>query len=502
MTNDSSVHNPYALRSEDIAEPPTSLFGSLKHLGPGFILSASIVGSGELISTTVLGAKAGFVTLWVVIVSCLVKVALQLEFGKHAIYSGETTMEAFDKLPGAKIGRAHWSIWVWLGLMIPKQLQLAGIVGGVTQIMIIIAPIASEVPAGFATFFQNEPDLFNQAVWAVPLAISVALLVFRGYYKLLEKLSLVMIALFSVLTLVCVVMLQWTDEYAVTWGQVASGFTFELPKYALAAALGAFGITGVGGDEIMMYNYWLLEKGYAAKTGPRDDSEAWVRRAKGWIRVMYVDAFASMIVYTVVTAAFYLLGCAVLNRLDTVPEGYAMIRTLSSMYTETLGPWASGVFLAGAFIVLYSTLFSALAGWSRIFSDAFARIGMFDFENPTSRGRSIAILAWSFPTLWMILALFTSDPAWNVIVGGISTSVILLLVLAAALYFRYRRLPQQLTPSRLYDFALWISAVAILAVGAYWMYKGVHDYRERSEPRPAAATSLTEPGGRAEATPR
>lgn len=490
-----TAHNPYVLRPEDVADPPTTIVGSLKHLGPGFILSASIVGSGELISTTVLGAQAGFVTLWVIIVSCLVKVALQLEFGKHAIYSGETTMEAFDKLPGAKIGRAHWSIWVWLGLMIPKQLQLAGIVGGVTQIMIIIAPIFSDVPSGLAKFFENKPELFNQAVWAVPLAVSVALLVFRGYYRLLEKLSLVMIALFSLLTLVCVVMLQWTNEYALTWGQVASGFQFELPKYALAAALGAFGITGVGGDEIMMYNYWLLEKGYAAKTGPREDGEAWIRRAKGWIRVMYLDAFASMIVYTTVTAAFYLLGCAVLNRLDTVPEGYAMIRTLSAMYTETLGPWASDVFLAGAFIVLYSTLFSALAGWSRIFSDAFARIGMFDFNDPKSRGRSIAILAWAFPTIWMILALFTKNPAWNVILGGLSTCVILLLVLAAALFFRYRRLPSQLTPSRFYDVALWISSVAILAVGIYAAYMAVQDYREvqQESPSATAAVSAEEP---------
>lgn len=495
-----NARNPYVLSPEDIADPPATLLGSLRHLGPGFILSASIVGSGELISTTVLGAQAGFVTLWVVIVSCLVKVALQLEFGKHAIYSGETTMEAFDKLPGAKIGKAHWSIWVWLGLMLPKQLQLAGILGGVTQVLVIIAPLYRDVPTSVASFF-GEADVFNQAIWAVPIAVVVALLVFRGYYKLLEKLSLVMIALFSLLTLVCVVMLQWTD-YAVTWSQVGSGFTFHLPAYAIAAALGAFGITGVGGDEIMMYNYWLLEKGYAAKTGPRDDSEAWNRRARGWIRVMYFDALASMFVYTVVTAAFYLLGCAVLHARGEVPEGYGMIRTLSTMYTQTLGPWANGVFLAGAFIVLFSTLFSALAGWSRIFSDAFARIGLFDFDNPKSRGISIAVLAWCFPIVWAILALFTDKPAWNVILGGLSTCVILLLVLGAALYFRYRRLPQQLVPTRLYDVALWISAAAILAVGIYAMTTATRDYLQTREPDVPSQSQEALPASAAEVPPQ
>jgi manganese transport protein len=50
----------YLISDLRIKEPPTSFGEKLKFLGPGFILSASIVGSGELIATTTLGAKAGF----------------------------------------------------------------------------------------------------------------------------------------------------------------------------------------------------------------------------------------------------------------------------------------------------------------------------------------------------------------------------------------------------------------------------------------------------------
>jgi manganese transport protein len=46
-------------------------------LGPGFVLTASIVGSAELIATTALGAKAGYVALWVILLTCAVNVALQ-----------------------------------------------------------------------------------------------------------------------------------------------------------------------------------------------------------------------------------------------------------------------------------------------------------------------------------------------------------------------------------------------------------------------------------------
>ena len=104
-------YDPYTFSETAIKEPPTGFIKSLKYLGPGLVLSASIVGSGELIATTALGAQAGFITLWVIIVSCFVKVALQLEFGKHSINTGETTMIALNKLPGPRFKNVHWTIW-------------------------------------------------------------------------------------------------------------------------------------------------------------------------------------------------------------------------------------------------------------------------------------------------------------------------------------------------------------------------------------------------------
>src|SRR5690242_18946908 len=99
------------------------MLDKLKFLRPGFILSASIVGSGKLIATTVLGAKAGFAALWSIIVSCLVKVAVQLEFGRHAILTGKTAMDTFHQLPGPIWGRSRWSVWVIFFLQLLKIIQ-------------------------------------------------------------------------------------------------------------------------------------------------------------------------------------------------------------------------------------------------------------------------------------------------------------------------------------------------------------------------------------------
>ena len=444
--------NPYFLDEESIREAPTRWRDRLKELGPGFILSAAIVGSGELIATTTLGAEAGFATFWVVIISCLVKVTLQLEFGKHAIYSGETVMSAFNRLPGPRLKGTNWTVWTWLFIQIFKLLQVGGIVGGVAITLNIAFPQV------------------HDAIWALLAATLSALLIFKGYYRFIEKFSISMIGLFTLLTFASLYFLQYTS-FALSWENIAEGVKFSLPPASVGVAIAAFGITGVGGDEIMYYNYWCLEKGYARFAGPMDQSEAWLRRAKGWIRVMYMDALLSMLVYTIVTAAFYLLGAAVLHSSSLVPEGYEMVESLSRIYTETLGSWARSVYLFGALIVLFSTLFAALASWTRIFSDCFGQIGWIDFYDPAVRKKSIAILAWVFPFTWAILFIFIKLPVMMILIGGFVTSILLLIVVYAAFQFRFKRLPDSLKPSRFYDVALMVSALVIVAVGIYSIIK-------------------------------
>lgn len=456
--------NPYQIDGSQVENPPKSVTGKFRYLGPGLILSASIVGSGELIATTALGAKAGFVALWVILASCLVKVMCQIEFGRHAIHSGETTFQAFNRFPGPHFGKGNWSVWVWLTLMTIKPLQVGGIIGGVGIALNMLVP---SVPI---------------VIWVIITAPLVSLLIFRGWYTPIERLSIAMIGLFTLFTLACLIAIQ-TTPFAITWPDFLNGFdiTQKMSPEVLAVAIGAFGITGVGGDEIMMYNYWLLEKGYAAKTGPRDGSPEWLARAKGWIRVMYLDALLSMVVYTLMTVAFYLLGAAILNRQGLEPEGTAMITTLSRMYTDSVGPWAGPVFTIGAIFVLFSTLFSALAGWTRLYSDAFGAIGWIDFQDSRQRNRTIGILAWFFPVLWAILYFTFKEPVFMVLLGGTITSVILLLVVIGAIQFRFKRLPPELTPSRFYDFALIISIAAILALAGLAVKGSIDTFRSSGE---------------------
>ena len=302
--------------------------------------------------------------------------------------------------------------------------------------------------------------------FAVIVGIVVALMVFKGYYSFIEKVSVVLMLLFTAFTIVAVFMLQKTS-LAFTLDDVLEGVQFKLPAVAVGFAIAAFGLTGVGGDEIVAYNYWCLEKGYAQYTGPFEESDEWRQRAKGWIKVMNMDAVLSMVIYTLVTAAFYLLGAAVLYQRGEIPAGFEMIETLSLMYTGAYGNWAKSFFLFGSFMVLFSTLFSALAARTRIFSDLFGQIGWIDFFNLKQRKRTVAISAWVFPVLWIIALLWVKLPVIMVTIGGIITFFMLLIIVYAGLHFRYKQKQYGLESSKFYDIALWVSCIVIFMVGLY-----------------------------------
>ncbi len=435
--------------------PPAGLLGRVKFLGPGFILSASIVGSGELITTTTLGAQAGFTAFWVIVVSCLVKVPIQLEFGRRAILTGETPMQAFNRLPGIRAGKGHWSHWVVLILITLKVVQIGGILGATALVLHLLSPS------------------FPPTLWALVAAVLASALLARGYYRWIERISLVMVFSFTILTLLALLVVQFT-EYSFSAQEVWRGQDFTLSGSMVIVALGAFGITGVGSDEIIAYNYWCLEKGYAAYTGPQQNNADWLRRAGGWIRVMYLDAFVALVIYTSVTAAFYLLGASVLHARGEVPQGNEVIKTLSIIYTNTFGTGVRGAYLVGAFFVLFSSVFTTLALWTRLFHDVSVHLGWVDPRDLETRKRVIRLLTWTLPILWVLAYMFIQLPVLMILSGGVVGSLLLCLVAFAAICFRYRE-TRLLKTGRIYDVALWLSIVAIVAVALYSLLSLIPD---------------------------
>jgi Mn2+/Fe2+ NRAMP family transporter len=505
--------------------PPHTIGGIVRWLGPGMILAAAIVGSGELIATTKTGAQAGFYLLWLIIVGCVIKVFAQVEFGRYAISSGKGAMSAMNEVPGPR-WRVNWLLWYWLVMFVVSLGQLGGIVGGVGQALAMNAPIdgsfnrlldaqdawdaeagplrrqlrATEAAAlsdgelqvraaalerierGVESRLGPRPDWrsgprpywTDDVFWSALVTLATVAVLLVGRYSAIERLSTFMVAVFTAVTVFTVFALQYHAEWAVQWSDLREGLSFRLPpaleglsQWApLATALATFGIIGVGTNELITYPYWCLEKGYARFTGPRDDTPEWVERAHGWLRVMRCDAMASMLVYTFATIAFYLLGAAVLHRQNLDPAGNEMIRTLGEMYVPVFGAWAKWLFLFGAFAVLYSTFFVATAGHTRVAADAVRVFGAGARTGATRRWWTL-LFCVAFPLFALATNVLIRYPDRLVLASGVMQAIMLPMLAGATLYYRYRVCDRRILPGRLWDVMLWLSAAGMLVAGGW-----------------------------------
>lgn len=520
----------------DIQDPPSSAGGILRQIGPGLIIAANIVGSGELIMTTKTGASAGIVLLWLILLGCMVKVFVQLELGRFTISSGETTLTALNRVPGPRTRRINWVVLLWSVMALATIGQLGGIVGGVSEAASITLPIygdyreavrippaqrivdyaeaqatdpnsdalawvradldqvadgealleqASRVAAAATTEDRDAQmdaleqlmhrDTWDNRIWAVIIGLFTAVVLFVGRYRLIQNFSVVLVVSFTFITIGNVIALQWTP-YALDGAELMRGLSFGLPEGAdsIRTALATFGIIGVGASELVMYPYWCLEKGYAKSVGPKDDSDAWLARARGWIRVMKYDAFASMVIYTLSTAAFFLMGVAVLHEDGRNPDNHRLVATLAESYVPVFGNYGRLLLLIGAVAVLYSTYLVANASNSRVFADFTGVVGLTDPRlESRQRQRLVGALSFLLPLICVVVYLVVKAPLLLIIISGTCQSLLLPVLGLSSLYFRYRETDSRLKPGPLWDAALITSCVGMLIAGAWGVYKVV-----------------------------
>src|SRR5688572_27213809 len=193
-------------------------------LGPSIIIAAAVVGTGELVIAPRLGASVGLSALWLIILGCVVKVFLQEEIGRHTILTGESTLEAFNRVPG-RIGPMSWVVWCWIPLLFGGTLSMGGVLAGVVQsIGLLHAPLQGWALAGIIT-----------VITGVVLVL--------GRYGFIESACGLMVAGFTVMTLIALVLLQRT-EFAFSFDQILGGLQFKMPETGFGDAVAVFGVTG------------------------------------------------------------------------------------------------------------------------------------------------------------------------------------------------------------------------------------------------------------------
>ena len=434
---------------------PKTFKERLKFIGPSVIVTGSVVGSGSIVMTPLLGAAAGFLLLWWLLLSMWSKPIIQAEISRYVVVTRKTFLEAFADMPGFKTtiqGKTtSWLVWFMFIGVIPSIAGMGGLAGAVAE-------------AGNTMF-----PLLSTEVWVLISCLITWLLLYFGSYRSLERTLLAMVLFFSFMTLIIALAMQST-EYQVNLNQISEGLSFSLPTEYLPLALAVFGFTGISYGEIMAYTYWCLEKGYAENTG--NDIE----EKKHWIKTMQTDVWITVFFITLGTLPFFFLGAGVLNNVPELQESLAtssfwdvdVISSLQNMFSLVLGGWAKWLFIILAFFVLFSTLLSGTAAFTRTISDYLISMGLVR-EKTDTRTKLIKLIAFVIPFLSGLFYFILPNPITLLLIAGIWAAMGLPIINIGALYL-INKLEPALQPKVSTKVILWVSLVLQLSLAGLIVY--------------------------------
>ena len=436
-------------------EAPKTFLERIKYIGPSVIVTGSVVGSGSIVMTPLLGAAAGFLLLWWLLLSMWSKPIIQAEISRYIVVTRKTFLEAFADMPGFKTtiqGKTtSWLVWFMFIGVVPSIAGMGGLAGAVAE-------------AGNTMF-----PFLSTEIWVAFSCLLTWLLLYFGSYKSLERTLLIMVLFFSFMTMIIAIAMQST-EYQVNLNQISQGLSFSLPTEYLPLALAVFGFTGISYGEIMAYTYWCLEKGYA------DNSGGDVEQTKHWIKTMQTDVWVTVFFITLGTLPFFFLGAGVLNNVPELKEALAtgsfwdvdVISSLQNMFSLVLGSWAKWLFIILAFFVLFSTLLSGTAAFTRTISDYLLSMGLVK-EKKDTRQSLIKLVAFVIPFLSGLFYFILPNPITLLLIAGIWAAMGLPIVNIGALYL-VNKLEPALQPKLSTKVILWVSLFLQLSLAVLIVY--------------------------------
>ncbi len=407
--------------NESIKTPPKGL-AIIAVIGPGLVWCSEMIGSGEVILSTRVGAILGTTVMWAIVIGILLKCWIGIAGARYTVCTGEGMIDMFDRIPGPR----HWVVWVVLVIQLISATVSMGAIASAAGIF-----LSSLIPA-------ISP---NMAGWII--SVFAFLVVWSGKFKILK-----VIMSFFVLAMVLGV-LYVSIKLFPGFSIFIEGFLFkvpQVPEWAISKAgidanpwreiLPLMGWAAGGFASQVWYTYWVLGAGYGAAAGrgygkPADTAflknldQNNAQKIKGWCRVVLADASVAMIVTVVLTICFLIAGSVVLGSNELAPQGPDVAITLSKTFSSQWGNFGGFVFLLCGTVALVGTLMGQLAGWPRLFADAF-RICIPKFhEKFVWKTQFRLFLAFFFATNMTIVFLFGAEALILVKTGAILDGLLL-----------------------------------------------------------------------------
>ena len=191
---------------------------------------------------------------------------------------------------------------------------------------------------------------------------------------------------------------------------------------------------------------------------------------------MQTDVWVTVGFITLGTLPFFFLGASILNTVTELQTSLAtgsfwdidVISALQNMFSLVLGGWAKWLFIVLAFFVLFSTLLSGTAAFTRTISDYLISMGLVK-EKEDTRKKLIQIVALVIPFLSGLFYFILPNPFTLLLIAGIWAAMGLPIVNIGAIYL-INKLDVELQPKPITKIFLWVSLILQLTMALLIIY--------------------------------
>lgn len=347
-----------------------SFAGLRQSLGPGILMAGACIGGSHLMSSTTAGARFGFALLGLILLTNLVKYPFLRVGTRFTAATGLTLLEGFQRR-----NRLYLPLYLLVSL-VTGTLTIAA-VSFVAGLLLTNVPIL----ANFNTF----------GLAIAVLAVSGLILLF-GHYRVLDRLSKVLVVLLTILSGVAAMTLLFRGPA----GDVAATWLSTTPSPWTAANL-AFLIPLMGWmpgpvEMCVWPSLWMFSRAVDS------NHQATFKEAEFDFNLGYV--------VTVVTATlFVILGAYTMYGTGEgmfAGSGVSFAQNLIRLYTQAMGGWAAWVIVPAAFAAMFGTSLVCLDAYPRSISAIQGLLQGSDRGDLASAPQQRRL------TVWLVLHLFAA----------------------------------------------------------------------------------------------
>jgi Mn2+/Fe2+ NRAMP family transporter len=370
----------------------------LKLAGPGLVVAATGIGSGDVVSATVGGARYGVVLLWAILAGAFFKFVLQEGIARWQLATGKTALEGWaDHLPA-------WVKWYFVVYLVLWTVAVS-------------ASLTNATGLGIANLTGGA---ISQSWGAVMHSLIGFAFVYFGGYDSFEKFMKLLVGIMGFSILFCAIFTMH-EPTAALQGLAIPVIPAGSGTYVLSL------IGGVGGSITMLsYNYWMREEGMRGS--------GFLSYVRGDIAIAYLfTAVFGGSIMLIANDAFFTAGVTLTNA-QAVPR---MAEALGTV----LGTFGRVAFSLGFWAAVFASLLGVWQSVPYLYADFY---GIITRMTPEQRSDVVKVtstpyrLGLLFITLVPLPFAFTGQPIQVVITYTIVSSLFVPFVAATLLYLNNR----------------------------------------------------------------